>query len=59
MKQEKGHEGVKLGGEDLNRLITWMDLYAQKLGCFSDAQEKDLLRLREAWADMLVARSAP
>jgi hypothetical protein len=56
LKQEKGHEGVRLDAESLNRLITWMDLYAQKQGCFGEAQEKELLKLREVWADMLVAQ---
>ena len=44
---------MRLSGEDLARFITWMDLYAQKLGCFTDAQEQDLLRLRSAWSFLL------
>jgi hypothetical protein len=56
LNPKKGHEGVRLPGEDLNRLITWMDLYAQKLGCFTDAQEKELLKLRDAWANLLIAQ---
>ena len=52
---EKGHHDVHLGPEDLDRLITWMDTYAQLRGSFSDEQERRLLALREAWADLLEA----
>jgi len=49
----KGHHDVRLGEEDLERLITWMDTYAQRLGSFSDDQERRLLALRQQWAEML------
>jgi hypothetical protein len=50
------HAGVKLEGESLERLITWMDAYAQKSGAFSEQQEQDLERLKAACADMLIER---
>jgi hypothetical protein len=53
MTSEKGHHDVRLGAEDLAQLITWMDTYAQLRGSFSDEQERRLLALREAWADLL------
>lgn len=48
-----GHQDVRLSPEDLERLITWMDTYAQRLGSFSPEQEKELLSLRGRWATML------
>jgi mono/diheme cytochrome c family protein len=47
----KGHQDVKLDPDSLSRLITWMDTYAQRLGHFSDEQERRLLafRARAAW----------
>jgi hypothetical protein len=48
-----GHEGVQLGADSLNRLVTWMDTYAQRLGSFSDAQEEDLRELRRKMAFLL------
>lgn len=43
----EGHGGVKLEGEDFQRLATWMDLYGQRQGHFSDEQEQALVALRE------------
>ncbi len=42
-----GHKDVKLDRDSLDRLITWMDVYAQVRGHFSDAQERELAELRE------------
>jgi hypothetical protein len=53
LKGEKGHEGVRLDAESLGRLVIWMDLYAQRLGHFSDQQEKQLADLRRELAPML------
>ncbi len=50
------HQGVRLTGDDLDRLITWMDTYAQRLGSFSPEQEAELRALRRRWAPMLVER---
>jgi hypothetical protein len=41
------HEGVALSPADLERLITWLDTYGQRLGAFSQAQEAELVALRE------------
>ena len=52
----KGHHDVKLTAADLERLIVWMDTYAQRLGSFSDDQEKRLLALRKCSAALLIER---
>ena len=44
----QGHQGVKLDANSRERLLTWLDTYAQRLGHFSDAQERELIQLREA-----------
>jgi len=49
----EGHEGVRLGAEELERLVTWMDTYAQHIGHFSDEQEQQLHEFRRAMAAML------
>ena len=50
----KGHYKVKLVGEDRQRLIVWMDAYAQWAGSFSDDQELQLTELRRRYAGMLI-----
>ncbi len=50
---EEPHEGVRLDSDSFNRLVTWMDVYAQRLGHFSDGQEKELEKLRETVAAIL------
>jgi hypothetical protein len=40
------HKEVHLGLDGFNRLVTWMDTYAQKLGSFSQKQEQELIRFR-------------
>jgi hypothetical protein len=52
----KGHYEVKLSSEDLERLVVWMDAYAQRAGSFSAAQEKELKTLRQAHAGLLLDR---
>jgi hypothetical protein len=42
-----GHHGVQLDADSLDRLITGMDLYAQRHGHYSDEQEQQLLELRQ------------
>ncbi len=54
LSQPDGHAGVKLDRNSLDRLVTWMDTYAQRAGAFSPEQEQELERLRRAWADMFV-----
>jgi len=48
-----GHHGVRLDADQLSRLCTWMDTYAQRLGSFSPDQEQRLVRLREQSHDIL------
>jgi hypothetical protein len=50
-----GHHGIKLDRGNLDRLIVWMDTYAQRAGAFSLEQEAELENLRRAWADLLEA----
>lgn len=49
-----GHEGVKLDPESLDRLVTWMDTYAQKQGHFSEAQSQELARFRQRLEESLL-----
>ena len=51
-----GHHGVQLDGPSVERLVTWMDTYAQRVGTFSREQEEDLQRLRRVWANLLIER---
>lgn len=44
----EGHRGVHLSADARNRFVTWLDTYAQRLGSFSDAQEQDLIALRNS-----------
>ncbi|UCG46266.1 MAG: discoidin domain-containing protein [Phycisphaerales bacterium] len=48
-----GHEGVTLDSENLDRLVTWMDCYAQRLGSFSNRQEELIVELRRRTASLL------
>ena len=50
------HAELDLDAESLERLIVWMDTYAQKAGSFSEAQERRLRELRTRWADLLIER---
>jgi hypothetical protein len=49
----KPHEGVRLDRDSLRRLATWMDVYAQRVGHFSEKQEEGLRQLRTRLAPML------
>ncbi|MCX7826526.1 MAG: hypothetical protein N2689_13350, partial [Verrucomicrobiae bacterium] len=53
LKANGGHQNVRLDPDSLNRLIVWMDLYAQRQGHFSDQQEDELRQLRARLAAML------
>jgi hypothetical protein len=53
LTQAQGHAGVRLDPESLQRLATWMDLYAQRQGHFSDRQELELQQLRTRSAPLL------
>lgn len=54
----QGHHGVVLDGDDLERLVTWMDTYAQRQGAFSEDQEQRLLQLRREAAALMAERPA-
>ena len=48
-----GHYDVTLNAAERERLATWLDAYAQRLGSFSDQQEAELLAFRQRVAAML------
>lgn len=50
---KKGHYQVKLSRADMDRLITWMDTYAQRTGSFSPDQQRRLRDLRMRMARLL------
>ena len=52
----QAHYGVQLDAGARERLLTWLDTYAQRLGHFSDEQERELIALRRACASLLVER---
>jgi hypothetical protein len=53
-----GHYDVRLNAGARERLLTWLDTYAQRLGHFSDEQERELIELRRACASLLIERPA-
>jgi cytochrome c553 len=53
LTQPGGHQAVKLTIEDRERLLTWLDTYAHRLGHFSEAQEEELKKFRMAMKDLL------
>jgi hypothetical protein len=55
----EGHHGIELDQDSRERLITWMDTYAQRAGSFSPEQEDDLRRLRRLWNELLIEREFP
>lgn len=56
LDRPKGHYGPALDAAGRERLVTWMDTYAQRVGHFSDEQERALVELRRSYADMVVDR---
>lgn len=54
-----GHHGVVLDAGTLERLVTWLDLYGQRQGSFSEQQERQLVALREQNAALLAVKPAP
>ena len=52
------HYAVQLDSDARERLLTWLDTYAQRLGHFSDEQERELLELRRASANLIAERPA-
>jgi hypothetical protein len=53
LTQPGGHQNVKLDADSLDRLATWMDTYAQRLGSFSEQQERELLAFRQTLSPLL------
>jgi hypothetical protein len=53
LTEEEGHEGVRLDPDSFNRLVTWMDVYAQRQGSFSELQEQNLRDFRREMAWLL------
>jgi hypothetical protein len=53
-----GHHDVTLDTDARERLLTWLDTYAQRFGHFSDEQEQELIELRRASAGLLIEPSA-
>jgi len=49
------HYEVKLEAAELERLIVWMDTYAQRTGSYSAEQEQRLRELRKRLAPLLAA----
>jgi hypothetical protein len=54
-----GHYNVQLTVDDLDRLVTWMDTYAQRLGSFGPAQEAELRAFRRRLAYLLEEPDQP
>ena len=53
LTEKDGHEGVDLDNESFERLVTWIDTYAQRQGAFSERQEQELLEFRKEITAML------
>ncbi len=49
----EGHQGVRLEADSFNRLVTWMDVYAQRQGHFSEKQERLLRALQREMSPIL------
>jgi hypothetical protein len=48
-----GHYQVQLDANEWERVFTWLDLYGQRLGSFSDDQEQRLRQFRTQIASLL------
>jgi len=59
LDRPEGHQGVVLDPDSRARLVTWLDVYAQRAGAFSPEQEQDLERLLGLWQDLLVPARDP
>jgi hypothetical protein len=53
---KRDHYGVTLQRADWDRLLTWIDTYAQRRGSFSADQEEHLRQLRGRMKPILAAR---
>jgi len=54
LETPEGHYDVRLDADARERLLTWLDTYAQRQGHFSEAQERELIELRRAWGSVLI-----
>jgi hypothetical protein len=54
----EGHHDIHLDADARERLLTWLDTYAQRQGHFGEAQERELIQLRRAWGSLLIERQA-
>jgi len=59
LSERGGHQGVSLDTTALERFVTWLDTYGQRLGHFSDEQERDLIELKRTTAAVLAPRVNP
>jgi hypothetical protein len=50
---QDGHYEVQLDAEAMERLVTWMDTYAQQDGAFGPEQKRQLRELRKRWSRLL------
>ena len=50
---DKDHYGARLDPDELDRLVTWMDTYANRTGSFSGEQEEQLRQFRQSVAHLL------
>lgn len=55
LREKEAHRDVRVDADSWNRLVTWMDTYAQRLGSFDERQERQLIELREVMAGLLAA----
>jgi len=53
LQKDKTHQAIKLDADAYERLVTWMDGYAQRQGSFSPQQEKELAEFRRQVGDLL------
>jgi len=54
LRQDETHRALGLDAESWERLLTWMDTYAQLAGHFSPEQEGDLQSFRQWWLSVVV-----
>ncbi len=54
-----GHHDIKLDSDSMERLITWLDNYGQKLGSFDEKQEQQLIELKQKYKHLLITKNHP
>jgi hypothetical protein len=58
LETSEEHRKVLLDPESRERLLTWIDTYAQRQGHFSQRQEEELIEFRRNVSDLLAPRPA-